>query len=145
MEKFIEQKLLNAGWYQNRKQNLDNVKLCFQNEGYNVNFMAEQFFANYLGLTIPIKDLQNNDDEFNVDPAFACNITFPDRKIEYEELLNKGLTIIGMIYKKHMTVFLSEDGCFYGGFDDILVLFGQDIETFFFNIMTGEVPININQ
>lgn len=57
---------------------------------------------------------------------------------DYNEFLQDDLLIIGDIEKENMTLFLSEKGFYYAGFDDCLINWGNDFENMIHKLMSGD-------
>ena len=63
--------------------------------------------------------------------------TFDSPVEEYNEFLDDTLLVIGEIERENMTLFLSQKGYFFGGYDDCLINWGNDFEKMLQNISDG--------
>ena len=73
-----------------------------------------------------------------MNPIEAQKIITMDVVEEYNEFLQDKLLIIGDIEKENMTIFLSEKGTIYSGYDDCIIDWGTDFKTFLKHLINGE-------
>lgn len=119
-----------AGWTAKRKVDLSSLLPLLQNEGYAVSSPLQSFLESFDQLIwpIPAYALRNELDEckFNANEAIA---QIDRHQVDlYEQVVKENLIPIGLVYRDHMVLLLSTTGKIYGGFDQLLVKFGNSIE-----------------
>jgi hypothetical protein len=62
-----------------------------------------------------------------IDPEMAVSRIYRERVEEYEEFLEVELVPVGDGARGHMAIMMLPAGSFYGGFDDCLAYFGDNV------------------
>lgn len=72
-----------------------------------------------------------------LNPIEAQKVITMDVVEEYNEYLQDRLLIIGDIERENMTLFLSDKGFYFGGYDDCLINWGNDFEAMIDMLVSG--------
>ena len=107
--------------------------------GYYYNVKQIQFIEKYTGLEIHYNHpVWKQDVVLRLNPIVAQKTITMDVVEEYNECLQDNLLIIGDIEKENMTLFLSETGFYFTGFDDCLINWGDNFKLMLYKLMSGE-------
>ena len=107
--------------------------------------MQLKFLKNFSYLEITFENphvkkfprLKNIPVRFMLYPLDAAESVFRMRVRDYEIHFNKNMIPIAEVPTEEMTVFLAEDGVFYGGFDESVIEFGNNLNTVLYNLKNG--------
>ena len=81
--------------------------------------------------------LKNMPIRFILDPLYAAEGVFRMRVRDYEIHFKKNMIPIAEVPNENMTVLMAEDGVFYGGFDESVIEFGNNLNTVLYNLKNG--------
>ena len=130
--------LCEAGYYEDRKVDITDLIEFYAINGYIYIDQQIKFMYKYAYLEIKyMHPYWNEEMIFKIKPLEAQKSITMDIVLGYNEFLNDKLLIIGEIKKEHMTVFLSNNGIFYGAFDDCIINWGYDFDKMIENLITG--------
>jgi hypothetical protein len=128
-----------AGYYAERKVDISSIVKMYENYGYHYNSNQESFMMKYAGLEIHYNHpIWNQDMVVRLDPIKAQSMITMDVVEEYIKFLQDDLLIIGDIERENLTLFLSEKGYYFAGYDDCLINFGNSFETMLNMLASGE-------
>ena len=128
-----------AGYSEGRNVDISAVLLMYDKNGYQCNAKQKQFLEKFAYLEIHyIHPIWKQDMTLRLDPIKAQNEITMDVVEEYNDFLQDDLLIIGEIDKENMTLFLSEKGFYYTGYDDCLINWGDNFEIMLNKITSGE-------
>lgn len=138
MEK-VNYLLKKAGYFEGRRVDISDILKMYKEYGYYYNTNQETFIEQYAGLEIQYKHpIWKQDLLLRLNPIEAQRAITMDVVEEYNEFLQDDLLIIGDIEKENMTLFLSEKGLYFTGYDDCLINWGDDFETMLNMLISGE-------
>ena len=128
-----------AGYREERDVDISDVLLMYEKNGYHCNAEQKQFLEKFAYLEIHyIHPIWKQDMTLRLDPIKAQNEISMDVVEVYNDFLQDDLLIIGEIDKENMTLFLSEKGFYYTGYDDCLINWGDNFEIMLNKITSGE-------
>lgn len=132
--------LKQAGYFEEREVDISDILQMYEDCGYRYNSDQESFMKKYAGLEIhynhPI--WEQEDMLLRLKPIEAQRPITMDVVEEYNEFLKDDLLIIGDIERENLTLFLSEKGFYFAGYDDCLINFGNNFETMLNMLISGE-------
>lgn len=135
VDKILEQ----AGYFETRKESIEEILKMYMANGYASNSEQIAFLEKYAFLDIKYTHpIWKQEMCLRINPIEAQKIITMDVVEEYNEFLQDKLLIIGDIEKENLTIFLSEKGTIYSGYDDCIIDWGTDFKTFLKNLMSGE-------
>ncbi len=138
MEK-VNNLLKQAGYFEGRKIDISDILQMYKESGYFYDAKQEAFMEKYAYLEIHYSHpIWKQDMLLRLNPIEAQRIITMDVVEEYNEFLQDKLLIIGDIEKENMTLFLSEKGFYFAGYDDCLINWGENFEIMLSKIITGE-------
>lgn len=138
MEK-VNYLLKKAGYFEGRRVDISDILKMYKEYGYYYNTNQETFIEQYAGLEIQYNHpIWKQDLLLRLNPIEAQRAITMDVVEEYNEFLQDDLLIIGDIEKENMTLFLSEKGLYFTGYDDCLINWGDDFETMLNMLISGE-------
>ncbi|MEV6414218.1 SUKH-3 domain-containing protein [Kribbella sp. NPDC051718] len=112
-----------SGWREGRRVAVDRDRVAYLADGYEWSELVEALLAEFGGLSFG-KRYGDFGDVLTVDAALAISGIYKDRVEEYEEFLNLKLLPVGVAARGVLTVMVSPDGTFRGGYDDGLDYLG---------------------
>lgn len=135
VNKILEQ----AGYFETRKESIEEILKMYMIHGYNSNSEQMAFLEKYAFLEIKYTHpIWKQEMCFRINPIEAQKSITMDVVEEYNKFLQDKLLIIGDIEKENMTVFLSEKGTIYSGYDDCIINWGTDFKAFLKHLINGE-------
>ena len=138
MEK-VDNLLKQAGYFEERKVDISSILHMYEECGYYYNVKQIQFIEKYTGLEIHYNHpVWKQNVVLRLNPIVAQKTITMDVVEEYNECLQDNLLIIGDIEKENMTLFLSETGFYFTGFDDCLINWGDNFKLMLYKLMSGE-------
>lgn len=133
--------LRTAGWTKNRHHAISAFLLALRSEGYEIHPAAEAFLSEFGDLTVVFtrqKGSSASREDFIVNPIVALDTLTRERVETYEMRARGRLIPVGAAFKKHMSMLISEEGALYGAFDDLLIMYGGDIDSALTAMKTGQ-------
>lgn len=131
--------LKKAGYFEGRKVNISDILQMYKAYDYHYNSNQEAFMEKYAGLEIQYNHpIWKQDLILRLNPIEAQRAITMDVVKEYNKFLQDDLLIIGDIEMENMTLFLSEKGLYFTGYDDCLINWGDDFETMLNMLMSGK-------
>jgi hypothetical protein len=117
--------LSQAGWFPGRSQDIAGVRSRLQSCGYRVGETTDQFLREFTGITINF--IRNGrSDSIWFDAQRASALADPEWVAHYEERTKTSLVPIGYSNHGYLMLMQSEEGGFYGAFDDYLYALGNE-------------------
>lgn len=130
--------LKNAGWSECRNVDISSIVNMYNENGYIYSKKQLSFMNRYAFLKIDyMHPLWNEKISLVLDPIKAQESIFMSVVKSYEEYLNEHLIIIGEICEENMTLYLSNKGIFYAGYDNCIINFGVSFEKMLYNLANG--------
>lgn len=119
--------LVKADWRDGRSIDTNAFEQANRESGLLVSEKALSFLREFgnLRLTFPHYRVPEHEDSCHFDAFFAAGNAIPDAIKEYENAVGRPLSVIGEARSDHMTLCMDKDGRVYGGFEDVLVKFGN--------------------
>ena len=116
-----------AGWSPGRQIDTDPFEALNRECGFYVCDSAIEFLREFGGLTLRFPHFRDpeNEDWCHFHAASAAGHAIPQAIEEYETVVGERLTVIGEARSNHFTLCMSGRGCVFGGFEDVLVKFGD--------------------
>ncbi|GAA4531139.1 SUKH-3 domain-containing protein [Amycolatopsis samaneae] len=133
--------LRKARWSPSRRVPIDADLRALEEDGYRVFPAAVDFLRNFSGLFVDVRRPYGHD-EIIFSAAEACAGISWGLAAEYTEQAGVAVVPVGEAFSRHMTVFLGEDGRWFGGYDQVLVEFGTDVFEFIENA-TGDKGMSV--
>lgn len=128
-----------AGYFEERNVDISAILHMYEECGYLYNDKQKQFIKKYACLEIHyIHPIWKQDMLLRLNPIEAQRAITMDAVEEYNEFLQDNLLIIGDIEKENMTLFLSEKGFYFTGYDDCLINWGDNFEIMLSKLISGE-------
>lgn len=128
-----------AGYCEERNIDISAILNMYEECGYRYNAKQKQFIEKYACLEIHyIHPIWKQDMLLRLNPIEAQKEITMDVVEEYDEFLQDDLLIIGDIEKENMTLFLSEKGFYFTGYDDCLINWGDNFEMMLNKLISGE-------
>ena len=112
MEDRVSEQLLRSGWFPGRHIDLENEVAVLDAEGYELADGLLVFLAEYSGLVVRADDATQS---VWIDAARSASEVDAQWNRAYSAMIRSALAPVGGY--SHMTIYLSEAGEFYGGFD----------------------------
>lgn len=113
-----------------RSVDISDIIQMYEEQGYHYNDDQMVFLRKYAYLEIYYEHpVWKQDVLLRLDPIEAQKVISMDVVKEYNEFLQDNLLIIGDVEKENMTLFLSEKGFYFGGYDDCIINWGSNFET----------------
>ena len=137
--KKINYLLKQAGYFEGRRVDIADILQMYKACGYHYNADQEAFMEKYAYLEIHYSHpIWKEDMLLRLNPIEAQKDITVDVVEEYNEFLQDDLLIIGDIERENLTLFLSEKGFYYTGYDDCLKDWGDNFETMIKMLVSGE-------
>ena len=137
--KKINYHLKQTGYFERRKVDIADILQMYKEYGYRYNANQKAFMEKYAYLEIHYNHpIWKEDMLLRLNPIEAQKEITMDVVEEYNEFLQDDLLIIGDIEKENLTLFLSEKGFYYTGYDDCLKNWGDNFETMIKMLVSGE-------
>ena len=131
--------LRQAGYFEGRSIDISDIIQMYDEHGYHYHNNQRAFIEEYAHLEIHYNHpVWKQDMLLRLNPMEAQKAITMDVVEEYNEFVQDDLLIIGDIEKENMTLFLSEKGFFYTGFDDCLMNWGNNFETMIHRLASGD-------
>lgn len=131
--------LQQAGYFKERNVDISAILHMYKEFGYHYNDKQKQFMEKYAYLEIHYTHpIWKQDMLLRLNPIEAQKVITLDVVEEYNEFLQDDLLIIGDIERENMTLFLSEKGFYFTGYDDCLINWGQNFKVMLGKLISGE-------
>lgn len=128
-----------ADFFKKSSIDISDIIKMYDEYGYHYNDSQKAFIERYAQIEIHYDHpVWKQDILIRLDPIEAQKAITMDVVKDYNEFLQDDLLIIGDIEKENMTLFLSEKGFYYAGFDDCLINWGNDFENMIHKLMSGD-------
>ena len=128
-----------AGYFEERNVDVSAILRMYEECNYHYDVKQKQFIEKYAYLEIHyIHPIWKQDMILRLNPIEAQNTITMDVIEEYNEFLQDSLLIIGDIEKENMTLFLSEKGFYYTGYDDCIINWGNNFQILLNMLISGE-------
>lgn len=138
MEK-VNNILKEAGYFEDRKVDINTIIHMYEEYGYDFVDEQKEFMKKYAYLEISyIHPIWRQDMLIRLNPIEAQKTITMDVVEEYNEFLQDNLLIIGDIEKENMTIFLSQKGFYFTGYDDCLINWGDNFQIMLKKLISGE-------
>ena len=119
--------LRQAGWLPGRSQDITKVRSLLKSRGYRIGEAVEQFLGEFTGITINF--IRNGrPDSIWFDAKRAIALADPEWVVHYEERTKTSMVPIGFSNHEHLMLMQSDEGGFYGAFDDYLCALGSEVD-----------------
>ncbi|MGE5417110.1 MAG: SUKH-3 domain-containing protein [Acidobacteriota bacterium] len=128
MKNLVEQLLLNSGWFEGRNVDITDAKEYLTEQGYIINDKAEKFLGEFMLLKISFKNPRNNEylNTIEIDPRNTG--IFKSVIDAYGRHCNCNMIPVADLPQHGMTICITEQGEFYGGYDDWLLKLGDSFD-----------------
>lgn len=138
MEK-VKTILKESGYFEGRSVDISDIMQMYENYGYSYNDTQKAFMEQYAYLEIHYKHpIWNQDMLIRLNPIEAQKAITMDVVEEYNEFLQDDLLIIGDIENENLTLFLSQKGFYFAGYDDCLVKWGSEFNEMIDMLVSGK-------
>lgn len=135
----IDNNLKQADFFKKSSIDISDIIKMYDEYGYHYNDSQKAFIERYAQIEIHYDHpVWKQDILIRLNPIEAQKAITMDVVKDYNEFLQDDLLIIGDIEKENMTLFLSEKGFYYAGFDDCLINWGNDFENMIHKLMSGD-------
>lgn len=135
----IDNNLKQADFFKKSSIDISDIIKMYDEYGYHYNDSQKAFIEKYAQIEIHYDHpVWKQDILIRLNPIEAQKAITMDVVKDYNEFLQDDLLIIGDIEKENMTLFLSEKGFYYAGFDDCLINWGNDFENMIHKLMSGD-------
>src|SRR5579872_6240667 len=115
--------LAEAGWSGTRSVDIAHYRAALEAEGYELHAHASSFLRSFGGLRL----VAPGDQHFHFNAADAARSGSPDWVVEtYAKRVGEPLCAIGEAFNGHLVLAMSPTGRVFGGYDDELILIGND-------------------
>jgi hypothetical protein len=129
--------LRRAGWLPGRSQDIDEVRSLLETRGYRIGEAVEQFLHEFTGITINF--IRNGrPDSIWFDAQRASAMADPEWVAHYGERTKTSLVPIGFSNHEHLMLMQSDQGGFYGAFDDYLCALGSEVDEMIENLLNQD-------
>ena len=120
--------LLKAGWYESRHIDIEKYKMTLILEGYVSNDLVNGFLTEFGGIEVTHSAFlaKGKLDTFHFDVIRAIEGVYRECVETYEQKVGESLAVVGEAYSNHLVLLMSISGKFYGAFDDVLILIGNN-------------------
>lgn len=129
--------LRSSGWNSDRNIDTSDMEKVLIENGYKVFDKAKNFLKEYGLLKITFKNPRNNKyvDTIEINPKSIG--VYSSVIFSYSRHCNKAMVPIASLPQQCMTICITEDGEFYGGYDDWLLKLGDNFIEALYNLITG--------
>lgn len=135
----IDNNLKQADFFKKSSIDISDIIKMYDEYGYHYNDSQKAFIERYAQIEIHYDHpVWKQDILIRLNPIEAQKAITMDVVKDYNEFLQDDLLIIGDIEKENMTLFLSEKGFYYAGFDYCLINWGNDFENMIHKLMSGD-------
>lgn len=135
----VDKILEEAGYFEKRKECIEEILKMYTEKGYICNPEQIGFLEKYAFLEIKyMHPIWKQEMCLRINPIEAQKVITMDVVEEYNDFLQDKLLIVGDIEKENMTIFMSEKGIIYSGYDDCIIDWGTDFKTFIKYLINGE-------
>lgn len=143
-----------SGWFPGRSVDITRAVAALRREGFQLNEQAETFLRALNGLHLWFADPRsgNTKQDLHIDAEQAAESVYAERVEEYARRLGEPLCVVGEAFQRHMTVAMSPSGKVVLGYDELLLLAGDNPEGALENIVLGrampeipELPEDVEQ
>lgn len=122
-----------------RSVDISDIIQMYEEQGYHYNDDQMVFLRKYAYLEIHYEHpVWKQDVLLRLNPIEAQKVITMDVVKVYNEFLQDNLLIIGDVEKGNMTLFLSEKGFYFGGYDDCIINWGSNFETMIHKLISGD-------
>lgn len=125
MRDTVEGLLRKAGWRPGRSRDVSEVRSLLASHGYSIGKPVELFLQEFTGITINFVRNERPDSMW-FDAEKASALSDPEWVAYYEERTKNSLVPIGYSNHEHLMLMQSDEGGFYGAFDDFLCALGSE-------------------
>lgn len=121
-----------------RSVDISDILQMYDECGYHCSNVQKTFLQKYAYIELHYKHpIWKQDVLIRLNPIEAQKTISMDVVEQYNDSIHDNLLIIGDIEKENMTLFLSESGFYFTGFDDCLINWGTSLEAMINKLMTG--------
>jgi hypothetical protein len=129
--------LRQAGWLPGRSQDINDVRSLLMSRGYRIGKAVEQFLREFTGITINF--IRNGrPDSIWFDAQRASALADPEWVARYGERTKTSLVPIGFSNHEHLMLMQSDQGGFYGAFDEFLCALGSEVDEMIENLLNQD-------
>jgi hypothetical protein len=137
MRDATESVLRAAGWVPGRSQDIAAARSLAKARGQIISEVTDQFLREFTGITISFVR-HGRRDSIWFDAQRANELADPEWIAHYEKRTKKALIPVGFSNHEHLMLMQSDQGDFYGAFDDNLCSLGSDIDEMIENLLNQE-------
>lgn len=135
--------LRQAGWLPGRSQDIAEVRSLLKSRGYRIGEAVERFLREFTGITINFVR-NGRPDSIWFDAQRASALADPEWVAHYEDRTKTSLVPIGFSNHEHLMLMKSDEGGFYGAFDDYLCALGSGVDEMIENLLNQDrEPLNL--
>lgn len=140
MNEMVEKILKKSGWSEERRVDIKDILLKYDEENYQYNNLQKEFLQNFSGLKIYYMHFYYKHTlcMLKIDPIHAVRSVFRSVPEKYEKACQKKMIIVGEALDEPIDIYMSEDGQFYGGYDEYFTKLGDNFEEALYNILNGK-------
>lgn len=123
--------LFEAGWSDSRSVDTRDFEQRLESEGYRVYESVSRFLESFGGLMVSVHLPQSHHltVDFHFNPSATVKSIYSKRVSGDQRIwADPPLCVIGFYHRGHMVLMMDEQGCVYGGYDDLLVFIGASGE-----------------
>jgi hypothetical protein len=137
MGESVQGLLRDAGWRPGRSEDVSAVRSLLESKGYDISKPVELFIREFNGITI---DFVRNGrpDSVWFDVLRASALADPEWVEHYGERTRRSLVPVGFSNHEHLMLMQSDEGSFYGAFDDFLCTLGSAVEEMIENLVNQD-------
>ncbi|HUY45625.1 MAG TPA: SUKH-3 domain-containing protein [Streptosporangiaceae bacterium] len=129
--------LRKAGWLPGRSQDIATVRSVLKSRGYSIGDAVARFLREFTGITINF--IRNGrPDSIWFDAQRASALADPEWVVHYGERTKTSLVPIGFSNHEHLLLMQSDEGGFYGAFDDYLCALGSEVDEMIDNLLNQD-------
>jgi hypothetical protein len=137
MEQPADGLLRRAGWHPERAEDVSAVRSLLESRGYVVSEKIILFLREFDGISINFAHNKRMD-EIRFDARYAISQADPEWISYYEGRTKTSLVPIGYSNYGHMMLMQSDEGRFYGSFDEFLCALGSDSKEMIINLINQD-------
>jgi hypothetical protein len=132
-----EHLLREAGWRPGRSQDISADRKALESRGYNIGTYTDLFLREFTRLTINFTR-NGRPDSIWFDGQRASVMADPEWVAHYQERTKVPMVPVGYANHEHLMLMQSEDGGFFGGFDDFLCALGSGADEMIANLLNQD-------
>lgn len=119
--------LAQAGWSESRVFDTSSYERACSIFGRHAGATARRFLSSFGGLTLhfPHPRIDGAFDTCHFHAEWAASTIDLDTIREYEVRTGSRLSVVGEAFSDHMVLVMDDDGRLFGGYDDLLLKFGE--------------------